>query len=71
MTTTVTKWRPITPTDPENGETVMTCIDADTGDQRNEARLKRQGNLWFFPDGSMYVYYRPTHFIPDDVPNPT
>jgi hypothetical protein len=22
--------------------------------------LKRQGNLWFFADGSMYVYYVPT-----------
>lgn len=24
-----------------------------------EQRLKRSGNLWFFPDGSMYVYYTP------------
>jgi hypothetical protein len=23
-------------------------------------QLKRQGNLWFFADGSMYVYYVPT-----------
>jgi hypothetical protein len=22
-------------------------------------QLKRQGNLWFAPDGSMYVYYTP------------
>lgn len=26
--------------------------------QNNDgALLKRQGRLWFFPDGSMYVYY--------------
>jgi hypothetical protein len=24
--------------------------------------LKRQGNLWYTPDGSMYVYYTPTHW---------
>jgi len=24
-----------------------------------EQRLKRQGSLWFTPDGSMYVYYTP------------
>ena len=23
-----------------------------------------EGNLWFFVDGSMYVYYRPTHWQP-------
>ena len=23
-------------------------------------QLKRRGRLWFFPDGSMYVYYEPT-----------
>ena len=31
---------------------------------RNEAPLKLhdRGRLWFFPDGSMYVYYTPTHW---------
>ena len=29
---------------------------------RNEQRLKRYRNLWFSPDGSMYVYYTPTHW---------
>ena len=24
----------------------------------------RQGHLWWFEDGSMYVYYRPTHWKP-------
>jgi len=24
--------------------------------------LKLVGKLWYFPDGSMYVYYTPTHW---------
>lgn len=43
--------------------TVLTKIDDEQG-PRNEQKLKRQGNLWFFPDGSMYVYYTPTHWKP-------
>jgi hypothetical protein len=42
---------------------VDTKIDNEKG-CRNEQPLQRQGNLWFFPDGSMYVYYRPTHWSP-------
>lgn len=29
---------------------------------RNQTTLKRRGKLWFYPDGSMYVYYTPTHW---------
>lgn len=47
---------------PENGKLVMTKID--DGKPRNEQQLIRQGNLWFLPDYSMYVYYRPTHWKP-------
>jgi len=39
----------------------MTKIDDGKG-VRNETTLKRQGNLWFYPDMSMYVYYTPTHW---------
>jgi hypothetical protein len=46
---------------PENGVEVMTKIDDEKG-PRNERSLKRQDRLWFFPDGSMYVYYTPTHW---------
>ena len=35
---------------------------SDIGGDRNEQKLKRQGRLWFFADGSMYVYYTPTHW---------
>lgn len=46
---------------PPESEVVDTKIDDATG-KRNEQPLKRQGRLWFFPDGSMYVYYQPTHW---------
>lgn len=28
----------------------------------NQQRLFRYKNLWFLEDGSMYVYYTPTHW---------
>lgn len=48
---------------PTESVVVMTKIDDSRG-CRNEQQLKRRGNLWFFPDGSMYVYYTPTHWKP-------
>lgn len=53
-------WEPIS-TAPQ-GVVVETCIDAGTDKQRNEQKLIRDRNLWFFPDRSMYVYYTPTHW---------
>lgn len=52
---------------PENGVEVETKID-DAEGLRNVQLLKRQGGLWFFPDGSMYVYYKPTHWRPRESP---
>lgn len=46
---------------PGNQIVVDTKIDDEKG-LRNECQLKRRNNLWFFPDGSMYVYYTPTHW---------
>lgn len=46
-----------------NGVPVLTKIHDERG-ERNEQPLKRQGRLWFFIDGSMYVYYTPTHWKP-------
>lgn len=46
---------------PDEGEVVDTKLDDEKG-CRNEQPLKRKGDLWFFPDGSMYVYYTPTHW---------
>jgi hypothetical protein len=49
-------------TAPEN-VIVWTKISDDKGD-RNEQQLKRSGCLWWTSDGSMYVYYAPTHWRP-------
>ncbi len=57
-------WTPITDDVPLPGERVLTRIDDGAG-VRNEQVLKRMkpGNsLWFFADGSGYVYYSPTHW---------
>ncbi len=52
-------WKPIA-TAPV-GVTVRTKIDDESG-CRNEADLKKLGPLWWHADGSMYVYYTPTHW---------
>lgn len=63
MTTdkTAEPWKPIS-TAPE-GVTVLTRI-ADAKGERNVQPLKRKGSLWWVEDGSMYVYYEPTHWRP-------
>lgn len=48
---------------PADGRIVETKIDDSKG-IRNEQQLKRRGNLWWTPDGEMYVYYTPTHWKP-------
>jgi hypothetical protein len=58
-------WMPITETQPPQKVPVPTRID-DAKGVRNECILYRQGRLWFFADGSMYVYYTPTHYLPAD-----
>ena len=57
-------WLPAS--DAPEGVVVLTKID-DAEGCRNITALKRRGRLWFVPDGSMYVYYTPTHFkrLPD------
>lgn len=49
------------PEDAPEGVVVETKIDDEAG-VRNVTTLKRIGNLWWTPDGEMYVYYRPTHW---------
>lgn len=49
---------------PDKGVVVETKIDDEHG-PRNQQPLKRgggNGRLWFVSDGSMYVYYEPTHW---------
>jgi hypothetical protein len=56
-------WKRVQTIVPSNGVVVETKIDDERG-ERNVAKLKRQNRLWFMPDGSMYVYYTPTHWRP-------
>lgn len=55
----MTKWNSIE-TAP-NLTPVLTKIHDEHG-ERNVQPLKRDGRLWWFTDGSMYVYYTPTHW---------
>jgi len=57
------EWKTVRDELPPAGEVVDTKID-DADGIRNEQPLKQiSGNrLWWFPDGSMYVYYTPTHW---------
>lgn len=57
----MSKWIPCSDSLPSNGITVETKIDDKDG-LRNVACLKRVNGLWLFPDDSMYIYYRPTHW---------
>jgi hypothetical protein len=61
MSTTETNWVKFSDQLPPEGKVVNTKIDDEKG-VRNEQELKRVGNLMFYPDGSMYVYYSPTHW---------
>lgn len=57
-------WIPVAQTLPPEGKTVETKIDDERGVR--VIRLQRSGGLWFIPDGSMYVYYTPTHWMEAD-----
>jgi len=59
----MTNWNATDKLLPPENEVVHTKIDDAMG-LRNEILLKRQGRLWFFADGSMHVYYTPTHWRP-------
>lgn len=48
------------------GVVVHSKIDDGKG-CRSEQTLKRLGTLWYFADGSMYVYYTPTHWAVTEV----
>jgi len=46
---------------PKSGQVVETKVEDKDG-IRNVQLLKLSRTLWFVPDGSSYVYYRPTHW---------
>jgi hypothetical protein len=47
---------------PPQGEIVQTKLDDTKHGVRNIQELRLLHRLWFLPDGSMYVYYEPTHW---------
>lgn len=57
------EWTKVSDALPTPGVPVETKID-DTNGIRNEQMLMQTGSnrLWWLPDGSMYVYYTPTHW---------
>lgn len=57
----ITDWTSTKDILPSANDVVLTKIDDEHG-ERNIQKLKRRGGLWFFPDDSMYVYYKPTHW---------
>lgn len=62
----MSEWQDIS-TAPEN--VVIKTMICDEHGARNFAKLKRVGRLWYVPDGSMYVYYEPTHWQPLEPPH--
>jgi hypothetical protein len=58
-----TNWFRVKSTPPPQNTVVMTKIH-DWRGERNLTELKLVNRLWWFPDGSMYVYYEPTHWYP-------
>jgi hypothetical protein len=59
----MSNWIKLSDQQPPEGKVIMTKLDDEKG-ERNIALLKRRGRLWFVPDGSIYVYYTPTHWKP-------
>lgn len=54
-------WRGVKDEPSPQNRPLDTKIDDEHG-VRNEQKLMRRGNFWWLPDGSMYVYYTPTHW---------
>jgi hypothetical protein len=54
-------WIRIIETPPPQNQVVETKVD-DLEGLRNLQNLKLVDKLWFLADGSMYVYYTPTHW---------
>lgn len=55
------EWFHVDDVPPPEKVTVETKID-DSDGVRNVQKLRKRGSLWWLEDGSMYVYYRPTHW---------
>ena len=56
----VSVWTKVADRLPPENKVVETKVEDSRG-CRNVQPLMRKGELWFSPDGSIYVYYEPTH----------
>lgn len=54
-------WKNVRHELPPENVIIETKIDDEKG-ERNIQKLIRMGNLWWFTDKSMYIYYCPTHW---------
>jgi hypothetical protein len=54
-------WKKVAEENPLRNRVILTKVEDEKG-TRNEQELKYDGKLWWLPDGSMYVYYTPTHW---------
>ena len=57
----MTEWKMTAKELPPEYVVVETKID-DAKGCRNQQSLYRYKNLWYYPDGNVYVYYTPTHW---------
>ena len=57
------QWRSCKTDPPPPNVVVLTKIHDENG-LRNVTKLHHRNRLWWFPDGSIYVYYVPTHWRP-------
>lgn len=55
-------WKLVSEEHPPINRIIKTKIYDQNG-CRNEEYLKFDGKFWWLPDGSMYVYYSPTHWF--------
>lgn len=68
----MSEWQDIS-TAPEGIE-IMTKIDDEHGERNVQSLVKRTRipgetrPMFWYPDGSMYVYYEPTHWRPNTNP---
>ena len=59
------KWIAIDNEKPPMRKRVLTRIDDGRGIRNEQPLFLGSGQLWWLPDGSMYVYYSPTHWFND------
>lgn len=55
-------WNETSKHQPLDNVVVETKNVSPNGEETNKQDLVKKGNLWWYTDSSMYVYYTPTHW---------